>query len=116
MIGAELSTAMRSAGAERSIMTIVARDPVADPRRQCPRWQQRPLLRLDASLLDQGRPIGQLSPDIGFKLRPAAPESLDARCLEAILNLRIHQSFVNRKPQRSHDIIRQVRWPGQSAP
>src|SRR6476469_5070901 len=104
MIGAERSAAICSAGAERSITTIVARDPVAGPRRHWPRWQRHPLLRLDASLLDQGRPIGQLSPDIGFKLRPPAPESLDARCLEAVLNLRIHQSFVNRRPQRGHDI------------
>src|SRR6188472_2323426 len=58
------------------------------------------LLRLDTSFLDQCRPVGQLGPDIGFELRPAAPETLDARRLEAVLDLSIHERFLHRGLQR----------------
>src|SRR6185503_6043964 len=49
------------------------------------------LLRLDTSFLDQCRPVGQLGPDRGFELRPTAPENLDARCFEAVLDLDIRK-------------------------
>src|SRR4051812_2030026 len=74
------------------------------------------LLRLDTSFLDQGRPVGQLGPDICFKLRPPAPETLDARCFEAVLDLNIRKSFLHRGLQRDNDIVGQVCRPGQSSP